>query len=82
MTDVPQYEIRVNKQTLDGWNELFANHPEEMNVLKDLLKNQPDNLLSTYGKAKKLKGRLKKYIQYDVTYSGRVRYHIDKKIVE
>ena len=50
-----------------------------MNVLKDLLKKQPDNLLSTHGKAKKLKGRLKKYIQYDVTYSGRVRYYIDKK---
>jgi hypothetical protein len=64
---------------LDGWKELSRAHPEEMEALKHLLKNSPDSLRTTNGKAKKLKGRLKDYIQYDVTYSDRVWYRIDKK---
>ena len=79
MTSTPRYEIRVNNQTLDGWKELSRAHPEEMEDLKHLLKNSPDNLRITNGKAKKLKGRLKDYIQYDVTYGDRVWYRIDKK---
>jgi mRNA-degrading endonuclease RelE of RelBE toxin-antitoxin system len=79
LTDVPLYTIRVNNQTLDGWQKLCASCPEEMDNLKRFLKNHPDNLRVTGGKAKKLKGRLKQYIQYDVTYSHRVWYKVDKK---
>jgi mRNA-degrading endonuclease RelE of RelBE toxin-antitoxin system len=79
LTEVPLYTISVNNQTLDGWQKLCASHPEEMDALKLFLKKQPDNLRVTNGKAKKLKGRLKQYIQYDVTYSHRVWYRIDKK---
>ncbi len=50
-----------------------------MSDLKELLKKYPDNLRVTNGKAKKLKGRLKNYYQYDVTYNERVRYRVDKK---
>lgn len=64
---------------LEGWQALCERNPEEMQQLKTLLKKYPDNLLATNGKAKKLKGRLKEYIQYDVTFGDRVRYKIDKK---
>jgi hypothetical protein len=50
--------------------------------LKELLKKYPDNLRITNGKAKKLKGRLKDYYQYDVTYSDRVRYRIEMLFIE
>jgi Txe/YoeB family toxin of Txe-Axe toxin-antitoxin module len=50
-----------------------------MRILKNFLREYPTNLRVTSGKAKKLRGRLQDYYQYDVTYSDRVRYQVDKK---
>ena len=79
LSSSPGYAIQVNNHILDGWHRLSQEHPGQMAELKQLLKHYPDNLRPTNGKAKKLKGRLKEYYQYDVTYSDRVRYRVDKK---
>jgi hypothetical protein len=64
---------------LTGWERLAAEHPEQMKELKDFLHHSPTNLKATAGKAKKLRGPLEGYYQYDVTWSARVRYQVDKK---
>jgi len=69
----------VENRTLNGWRQLEKEYPEQMRELKEFLKKYPSNIRVTSGKAKKLKGILKDYYQYDVTYSYRVRYQIDTK---
>ena len=64
---------------MEGWEALEEEHPDQMDELKRFLKQYPTNLRVTNGKAKRLRGKLKEYHQYDVTYSDRVRYQVDKK---
>jgi mRNA-degrading endonuclease RelE of RelBE toxin-antitoxin system len=73
------YEVRLNNSVLAGWKKLEEYYPEEMKALLVLLRTEPDNLRITNGKTKKLKGRLREYLQYDVSFSDRVRYTINKK---
>ncbi len=69
----------MESRAWEGWQQLEAAHPEEMKVLKDFLRQYPTNLRITAGKAKRLRGQLQGYYQYDVTYSDRVRYQVNKK---
>jgi len=78
LTDTTCYKLLVEKRALDGWQALEVQHPDEMAELKLFLKQHPTNLRATSGKAKKLRGKLKKYYQYDVTYGDRVRYQVNK----
>lgn len=64
---------------LDRWNALEDEYPEEMQQLKAFLKQHPTNIRITNGKAKKLRADLKGIYQYDVSYTDRVRYTVDKK---
>ena len=72
----------VENRALDGWKQLEEAHPAEMAELKKFLQQYPTNLRITNGKCKKLKGELRDYYQYDVTYGDRVRYQVDKKSLE
>jgi Txe/YoeB family toxin of Txe-Axe toxin-antitoxin module len=67
---------------VDGWGALKAEFPDEMSEIESFLKQRPADTLATGGKCKKLKGRLSGYWQYDVSYSHRVRYEIDKSASE
>lgn len=78
MTSQYQWVLRVESRALDGWRKLEAEHPEEMKQCKEFLKRYPANIRVTNGKAKKLKGQLREYYQYDVTFRDRVRYQTDK----
>jgi len=73
------YKIRVRNKMLDRWNELEGQYPEVMQELKDFLKVQPTNIRITNGRAKKLRGDLKGIYQFDINYTDRVRYIVDKK---
>lgn len=73
------YKINVRNSMLDRWNELERQYPEVMQELKDFLKAQPTNIRITDGRAKKLRGELKGIYQFDVNYTDRVRYIVDKK---
>ncbi len=79
MTNSTQYKILVENRALEGWKALEEEHPGEMDELKRFLKQYPTNLGVTAGKAKRLRGKLKEYRQYDVTYSERIRYQVDKR---
>lgn len=78
------YAIEVRKKMLDRWRALEDEYPEDMQWFKDFLKQQPTNTRITNGKVKKLRGDLKHLYQYDVSYTDRVRYSIDRgnRIVE
>ena len=78
MSNSGSFKIRVERRAEDGWYSLEEKLPDEMAELKAFLKRQPANTRITNGKAKKLKGRLKEYLQYDMSYSDRVRYSVDK----
>lgn len=82
MSNSTQYKILVENRAKEDWKQLENEHPDEMKELKNFLKRYPTNLRVTKGKAKKLRGKLKDYYQYDVTYSDRVRYQVDKNSLE
>jgi len=77
-----QYKILVENRAKEGWEQLKEAYPDEMDELIKFLKQYPTNLRVTHGKAKKLRGALQGYYQYDVTFSDRVRYQVDKIAVE
>ncbi len=79
LTSAAIYRISVENRAQEGWCNLKEVYPDEMSELIQFLKKHPTNILQTNGKAKKLRGRLKGYYQYDVTYSDRVRYEVVKK---
>lgn len=72
------YTILVRNNQLAGWNAFKAAHPEAFQELEEFLITHPTNIRVTNGKCKKLKGRLKNLRQYDITYSDRVWYKVDK----
>ncbi len=82
MNNRTRYEILVENRAREGWKKLEEEYPDEMKELKEFLRRYPTNLRATSGKAKKLRGKLKDYYQYDVTYSDRVRYQTNKKSLE
>jgi len=73
------YTLLVEKRAIAGWNLLIGKRPFEMQHLIRYLKQQPSNLRISNGKAKKLKGQLRDYYQYDVSYNDRVIYQVCKK---
>lgn len=75
----PLYSIEVRNRMLDRWHALEGEYPEEMDYLKDFLKQHPTNIRITNGLIKKLKGSLKHIYQFDVSYKDRVRYTVNRK---
>jgi hypothetical protein len=79
LKDNPSYTLLVENRCLAGWKLLIDEHPFEMQQLIRFLKQHPINLRISNGKAKKLRGQLREYFQYDVNYRDRVRYQVNKK---
>ncbi|MFC1965716.1 hypothetical protein ACFLWI_02045 [Chloroflexota bacterium] len=78
------YTIKVRNKMLERWHALEDEYPDEMQELKDFLKQYPTNAYAKKDKVKKLRGDLKRFYQYDVSHKDRVRYSVDKesRIVE
>ena len=73
----PKYEIQLRKKTRKGWQGICARDPQGAEQLLQFLRTIPDRQVP--GKVKKLRGKLKGLLQYDVNYSDRVQYWIDKE---
>ena len=75
-----KYRIRFKSRAVEkAWYSLEESLPEAMAECIDFLENSPSNRLTSHGKLKKLKGKLRGILQYDVTYSDRVRYQVDNE---
>ena len=73
----PEYEVRLRKKTRKGWQGICArDHQGALEALR-FFQTTPGRRVS--GKVKKLKGKLKGLLQYDVNYRDRVQYWIDKE---
>lgn len=68
-----EYEVRLRKKARKGWDDICTRDPQGAAETLRFLRITPE--LRIPGKVKKLKG----LIQYDVNYSDRVRYWIDKE---
>jgi len=53
--------------------------PEATHRCKLFLEKTPEDRLKSGGKLKKLKGRFKDILQYDITDEARVWYEVDRK---
>jgi len=74
-----KYQIRLEKSSAErGWHSLEEEFPAAMERCRQFLEEMPTNFLMSHGKAKRLKGKLKWLLQYDVTDSARIRYRVDK----
>jgi len=74
------YEIRFkNNSVLKSWHLLNEEMPEQMQRLKEYLQNNPEDRLLARGKLKKLKGKLKGILQFDITDNYRFHYRVDSE---
>ena len=73
----PKYEVRLRKTTRKGWQGICARDPQGAQEVLQFLRTTPARRVP--GKVKKLKGKLKGLLQYDVNYSDRVQYWLDKE---
>lgn len=67
-----------NKSAMKGWGKLEQEYPEAMNTCREFLENSPYDTINSRGKVKKLKGKLKRLHQYDITEGDRIWYRVDK----
>ena len=73
-----RYIIKLrNNSVLKNWHLLNEEMPEQIERLKLFLQQNPEDRLLSQGKLKKLKGKLKGILQYDLTDSYRVHYRVD-----
>ena len=79
MTNNKKYKLLVEHRAKKEWDHLNEARLDVMNDMKAFLKKNPTNILVTKGKAKKLKGTLSGWYQYDISGSERVMYEVDKK---
>ena len=73
----PEYEVRLRKKTRKGWRDICRRDPQGAAEVLRFLQTSPERRIP--GKVKKLKGKLKGLLQYDVNYSDRVQYWVDKE---
>lgn len=74
-----QYRIELNERLQEKWEVLEREVPAAIERCKNFLKESPANRLRSRGKLKKLKGRFKGILQYDITDEVRVWYRVDRK---
>lgn len=73
-----KFDIRAkNKSVVKNWHLLNKEIPEQMQRLKQFLQENPEDRLLARGKLKKLKGKLKGILQYDITDNYRIHYTVD-----
>jgi mRNA-degrading endonuclease RelE of RelBE toxin-antitoxin system len=51
--------------------------PDKMDEIRKFLEENPKDRSKAPGKVKKLRGRLKRLLQYDITDSDRLWYEVD-----
>ena len=80
-TSKKKYEIVfVNGRIAQAWQQLESEFPDRIADCIKFLQNNPENRMEAIGILKKLKGRHKGILQYDITKNdARVWYVVDKK---
>jgi len=73
----PEYEVRLRRSARKGWRDVCARDPRGAARTLQFLQTTPEQRVP--GKVKKLKGKLKGLLQYEVNHSDRVRYWVDKE---
>lgn len=75
-----EYKIVLESNRIEkDWLALEQEFPERMRECKNFLRNNPEDRNQAIGILKKLKGRYKGILQYDVTKDdARVWYRVDK----
>ena len=72
----PEHEVRLRKRARKGWQDICVRDPQGAAEALRFLRTTPERRVP--GKVKKLKGKLKGLLQYDVNYSDRVWYWVDR----
>ena len=72
------YEIKFARRAEKGWRTLEENIPEAVEKCRQFMISTPLDRIASGGKLKKMKGKLGKFLQYDVTGSARVQYWVDQ----
>jgi mRNA-degrading endonuclease RelE of RelBE toxin-antitoxin system len=68
-----------NSRIKKDWLSLEKEYPDKVADCKEFLKNNPEDRGSALGLLKKLKGRFKGILQYDITKDdARVWYRVDR----
>lgn len=65
-----------NKTAVKGWQEICIRDPKGAAETLMFLENTPE--LRLPGKVKKLRGKWKGLLQYDVNYGDRIHYWVNK----
>ncbi len=68
------FTITSSRSVAKDWHELEDKLPDAMGQCKRFLQESPLDRLASGGKLKKLKGKLKGLLQYDIDNSHRVWY--------
>lgn len=78
------FEVRSSKSVAKDWREMEEKLPDAMRQCKKFLQESPLDRLVSGGKLKKLKGKLKGFLQYDIDNSHRVWYVVknEEHVVE
>ncbi|MBU0567828.1 hypothetical protein KJ693_05065 [bacterium] len=71
-----KYKVVRRKAVKKGWLDICARDPKGAAEVLQFLETTPE--LRVPGKVKKLRGRLKGLLQYDVNYKDRVQYWVNK----
>jgi len=72
------YQVCFRNHNVErAWHSLEEQLPDKMAELKRFLQENPKDRLKAAGKLKKMKGRLKGFLQYGITDSNRVWYEVD-----
>jgi len=75
---MPQYRIICKNHNVEKcWRSYEEQMPDKMAEIKTFLEENPTDRSKAPGKVKKLKGRLKRFLQYDITDSDRMWYEVD-----
>jgi mRNA-degrading endonuclease RelE of RelBE toxin-antitoxin system len=73
-----KFQIKFRNNAVEkDWFSLKEDIPDKLEQCKIFLQETPQDRLKSGGKLKKLKGRLKGILQYDITDSTRVRYRVN-----
>jgi mRNA-degrading endonuclease RelE of RelBE toxin-antitoxin system len=81
MSPSTRYKIVLESNRIKAdWTSLEQEFPDRMGECKDFLKNNPEDRIKAQGKLKKLHGRYKGILQYDITKDDvRVWYRVNRK---
>jgi mRNA-degrading endonuclease RelE of RelBE toxin-antitoxin system len=76
---MPKYQIKASTSIAKKWQAMEKILPEAMGRCTEFLQQSPLDRTKSGGKLKKLKGKLRGILQYDIDDSNRVRYEVDDK---